>query len=148
MTNYFQHKMRGKNPATIAGLIVLAIIGIVGLGILFGFVIMWLWNALMPEIFGLGTISYWQAVGLFILVKIFVGGSGSHSKHKSKHRNSSCKSKKNHKNDFSKWKHYDKFWQEEGSKAYDEYVDKLDGNNSEQTDSSASLDSPTEHIEE
>jgi hypothetical protein len=36
----------------------------------FGFVVMWLWNWLMPAIFGLHLISYWQALGLLVLSKI------------------------------------------------------------------------------
>jgi hypothetical protein len=40
----------------------------------FGFVVMWLWNHLMPAIFGLHAISYWQALGLLVLSKIFFGG--------------------------------------------------------------------------
>ena len=61
---------------------VLKVIGMVLLGIgaciLFGFIVMWLWNWLMPQIFELGVITYWQAVGLFVLAKIIFGGfSGS-----------------------------------------------------------------------
>lgn len=41
---------------------------------LFGFVVMWLWNWLMPDLFGLKTISYWQGWGLIILGKILFGG--------------------------------------------------------------------------
>ncbi len=41
---------------------------------LFGFVVMSLWNWLMPALFGLKTIGYWQALGLFILCKILFGG--------------------------------------------------------------------------
>lgn len=41
---------------------------------LFGWVIMSLWNALMPALFGLKAIGYWQALGLFILAKILFGG--------------------------------------------------------------------------
>jgi hypothetical protein len=41
---------------------------------LFGFVVMGLWNWLMPALFGLKTIGYWQALGLFILSKILFGG--------------------------------------------------------------------------
>ncbi len=40
----------------------------------FGFVVMGLWNWLMPPLFGLKTITYWQALGLFILAKILFGG--------------------------------------------------------------------------
>ncbi len=39
-----------------------------------GFVVMHLWNWLMPVIFGLTTITFWQAVGLFILSKILLSG--------------------------------------------------------------------------
>jgi hypothetical protein len=42
--------------------------------ILLGFVVMWLWNWLMPTLFGLHTIGYWQAVGLFFLSKLLFGG--------------------------------------------------------------------------
>jgi len=37
---------------------------------------MFLWNALMPEIFGLSVLSYWQAAGLVILARILFGGLG------------------------------------------------------------------------
>jgi len=47
--------------------------GVVMLAV-FGFVVMGLWNWLAPAIFGLRTISYWQAVGLLILSKILFGG--------------------------------------------------------------------------
>ena len=33
-----------------------------------------LWNALMPEIFGLRTITFWQALGLLLLSRLFLGG--------------------------------------------------------------------------
>jgi predicted membrane chloride channel (bestrophin family) len=37
---------------------------------LFGFLVMWLWNWLMPALFGLHAIGFWQALGLVILSKI------------------------------------------------------------------------------
>jgi hypothetical protein len=40
----------------------------------FGFVVMSLWNWLIPEIVGWRMISYWQAIGLLILSKILFGG--------------------------------------------------------------------------
>jgi hypothetical protein len=39
-----------------------------------GFVLMSLWNWLMPALFGLRVITFWQAVGLFILGKLLFGG--------------------------------------------------------------------------
>jgi len=44
---------------------------------LFGFVVMALWNWLMPALFGLKVIGYWQALGLVILCRILFGGRGS-----------------------------------------------------------------------
>lgn len=41
-----------------------------------GFAVMGLWNWLMPAIFGLGTVTWLQALGLFALAKIFFGGRG------------------------------------------------------------------------
>jgi hypothetical protein len=51
-------------------------IGILAIAIFFvlGYVVMALWNWLMPPIFGLHTITYWQAYGLLILSKILFGG--------------------------------------------------------------------------
>jgi len=122
MTNFFNHKLRGRSPGEIAGFIIFGIVAITGLAILFGFVIMWLWNWIMPELFGLTTLSYWQAVGLFILLKILLGGCGSSGHRSSKKSGSKCKG--DSKTEFSKWKHYDKFWKEEGDTLYKEYVDR------------------------
>ena len=41
---------------------------------LFGAVTMWLWNWLMPTIFKLPEIGFWQAVGLLLLAHIFFKG--------------------------------------------------------------------------
>jgi len=40
----------------------------------FGFVVMSLWNWLAPAVFGLRTITFWQALGMLILSKILLGG--------------------------------------------------------------------------
>ena len=42
----------------------------------FGFLLMELWNHLMPAIFGLHPVNYWQALGLLVLSKILFGGVG------------------------------------------------------------------------
>ncbi len=53
--------------------------GILGIGLLFlcGLVVMLLWNWLMPDIFGLKHLTYWQAWGLMILCHILFKGFGS-----------------------------------------------------------------------
>ncbi len=40
----------------------------------FSALLMVLWNALIPDIFGLTTINYWQALGLAVLSKMIFGG--------------------------------------------------------------------------
>lgn len=39
----------------------------------FTFALMFLWNWLMPAIFGLTVITFWQALGLLVLSKILFG---------------------------------------------------------------------------
>lgn len=43
-----------------------------------GLTCQWLWNVLMPEIFGLKQITFWQALGLMVLSSCFLyrGGGG------------------------------------------------------------------------
>ena len=41
---------------------------------LFGAVTMWLWNWLMPTIFKLPEVGFWQAIGLLLLAQIFFKG--------------------------------------------------------------------------
>ena len=52
--------------------------GVLGIAALagFGFVVMWLWNWLVPEIFKGPVLTYWQTVGLLILSKILFSGVG------------------------------------------------------------------------
>lgn len=40
----------------------------------FGTAVMLLWNWLMPTIFGLTTIGFWQALGLLVLSWLLLGG--------------------------------------------------------------------------
>ena len=42
---------------------------------LFAWVVMHLWNWLMPAVFGLHVITFWQALAMLILSKILLGGS-------------------------------------------------------------------------
>jgi hypothetical protein len=44
--------------------------------VLMGAVVMLLWNWLVPPLFSGPAITFWQAVGLFLLAKIFFGGWG------------------------------------------------------------------------
>jgi hypothetical protein len=46
--------------------------------LVFGFITRELWNWLMPTLFGLHTITFWQAIGLFVLGKLLFGGFHGH----------------------------------------------------------------------
>jgi hypothetical protein len=65
--------MKAKRVAKVLG------VGIVALtvtGVVLGEAVLHLWNALMPEIFGLRPIGFWQALGLMALSWILFGGLG------------------------------------------------------------------------
>jgi hypothetical protein len=55
-------------PMGIAAIALFAFIG--------GEVVKLLWNWLMPALFGLPVLSFWQALGLLALSRILVGGHG------------------------------------------------------------------------
>jgi Ca2+/H+ antiporter, TMEM165/GDT1 family len=40
----------------------------------FGYVVMRLWNWLMPALFGWHVVGFWQAIGILVLSKILFGG--------------------------------------------------------------------------
>jgi hypothetical protein len=50
----------------VLGIMMLVVIGV----LVFGSIVMVLWNGVMPEIFHLPLITFWQALGLFALAKI------------------------------------------------------------------------------
>ncbi len=72
---------------------------------------------LMPSIFGLGEITYWQAIGIFVLAKLIFGfGSGDHSESKSKKDKApQCDERSAH------WTEYESWWETEGKKSFEQY---------------------------
>ena len=48
-------------------------IGAAAILALVSFVVMHLWNNLLPDILHVGTITFWQAMGIFVLCKILFG---------------------------------------------------------------------------
>ena len=47
----------------------------------FGFIVMSLWNWILPGVTGWHPITYWQALGLLVLAKILFGGFRGHGMH-------------------------------------------------------------------
>ena len=60
------------------GWIALAVTGLLALAAALGAALMLLWNWLMPEIFGLPSITYWQALGLLVLCHLLFKGGLPH----------------------------------------------------------------------
>jgi hypothetical protein len=61
--------------ARIALMVVAGVVLVPAFFALFGAVTMWLWNWLMPTIFKLPTIGFWQAVGILALSHILFKGN-------------------------------------------------------------------------
>jgi hypothetical protein len=134
---------RSDKKGVRVGRVILAIVaGIfiaVLLGLALGWLVQFLWNATLAVIFGIPQITYWQAVGLFILAKLFF--SLGHHRGQDLH----------HKKVDNRWHRwigvandetvdlpedttfFKKYWQEKGREAFEEYVkQENDKKNSEQ----------------
>mgnify|MGYP006278306167 FL=1 len=75
MGEWWEERTIGEKVVMVIGM---ALLGI-GALFLFGLIVMWLWNWLMPEIFGLPEITYWQGWGLLVLSCILFKDIGSGS---------------------------------------------------------------------
>lgn len=92
--------------------IVLGLLLAATLTLVLGYVVMLLWNALMPDIFSLPRVSYWQGVGMFLLARVLAGGFGhGKSGHAHHGRGDGPKS----------WKEYDEWWNEVGARSFSQH---------------------------
>lgn len=49
-------------------------------------IVMWLWNAILPAVLDVKTITYWQAMGILVLSKILFGGFSGCKSGQDRHR--------------------------------------------------------------
>lgn len=71
------YKKRGRRPRVF----LFVLLGFLAI-LLFGWIVMLLWNAVLPDLLNTKQITYWQAVGLLVLSKIIFGfGHGGHHHH-------------------------------------------------------------------
>jgi hypothetical protein len=114
---------------------------IIGLGfaglfaLVFGYVVKWVWNMLMPAVFGLNEITFWQAFGIVILAKLLFGGFSPH-RHDRGYRydrlhhdwrfpwNRFTEHRQDLKSNYRNWKYYHGFWHDEGQAAFEAYIDR------------------------
>ena len=66
--------MRRHGPLHVVKVVLIVAVA----SVVLGFAVRELWNWLMPAIFGLRAITYWQALGLFVLGKLLLGGFHRH----------------------------------------------------------------------
>lgn len=127
--HHFQHHHLPK-PVRIIGWVTMGLTLAFVFAFVFAFFVQWLWNHLMPDIFGLKMISYWQAFGLILLAKLFFGGS-SHKpgSRRRKHPGRWSSHAARWKRHFpcadmadGDWQYYDQYWQEQGKAAFEAYV--------------------------
>jgi hypothetical protein len=64
----------------------LATLAMLAFTIIGGEIVLHLWNWLLPPLFGLRQIGFWQALGLLLLCRILFGGFGFHNSGRSNMR--------------------------------------------------------------
>jgi hypothetical protein len=115
----------GRRALHIAGWVIAGIGLAVVFALVFGLVVQWCWNWLMPELFGLKTITFWQAFVLVILGKLVVGGF--HPRHGHHHKSVWRKGDYHPATaaHYEYWKYYGDFWEKEGRASFERYVENL-----------------------
>ncbi len=125
------YKKRVKSKVKKTFGIIGMIIGGIAFLVVASFAIMWLWNWLVPVLFGLATITYWQGLGLAVLGRLLLGGFGSG--HKSCDDNDKpvrSEIKKEFSKEFNREfdeefdKSYDEWWETKGKKSFKDFMDK------------------------
>lgn len=51
-----------------------ALLVIIAFSLLIAFPIKWLWNGVMPDMFGLPEITFWKAYGMYLLFHLLLRG--------------------------------------------------------------------------
>lgn len=102
---------------------VLGLILAVVLGLILGYLVQFLWNVTLAEMFGFPTISFWQAIGLFILAKFFFGfgAGGSRSERSQKKKSIDQGPKSEDVSELAGDETFRKYWREEGKESYEAF---------------------------
>lgn len=89
----------------------------IAFGLIFGYFVMLLWNNLLPEIFGLKSITFWQGAGLVVLCRLLFGSRNYDTKHG---HHPQKKEPVSNVDD-----HYAVWWQTEGKEAFEKYIERI-----------------------
>ena len=129
--NQCQSGYRRWGVMRIMGMIIGGVVIACIFALAFGWLVMLLWNWLMPLLFGIKVITYWQAFGICVLSKILFSGIGGH-KGPSRHGpflHHGHQMWKRHMNedwvpagDPRNWRYYRDYWKDRGKKDFEEYL--------------------------
>ena len=115
---------------------VLIAILVVLLGVGFGFLLQLLWNIVIVDVFSVAPITFWQAVGLFVVAKLFFGFGVGGKRHGDRDKKRWAKKFSRHSSSQDGSSHDDasvddlsleqdaefkEFWSVEGKAAYEAY---------------------------
>ena len=120
--NRIVHGPPSAKAAKIVGLVILGILAVAALAIIFGLLVMWLWNALMPDIFGLPEVGYWQAVGLVVLGHILFGAGHREFVHKGGKNKPERGVRISRNGTEYHWSSFRAFWDDCGRDAFDSWL--------------------------
>jgi hypothetical protein len=148
----YEYRRRGfwRVPGSIIGGVFIAAM----FALVFGALVMVLWNWLMPAIFGLVTIGYWQGFGLVLIAKLLFGGVGHMGMgpgryREPKNRWSSGETRNGRRTEWkSSWRGpwhgpngrfddmYEDWWEKEGAAGFQAYMGKKEADKGEKADGS------------
>jgi hypothetical protein len=120
-----------NGPARVFSLVVGGVAIAVLFSLAFGWLVMLLWNWLMPSIFSLKAITYWQAFGLMVLAKLIFSAMhhGGHpmSSHQEHRRGPlpwglAGRDERAPGGDRRNWLYYREYWNERGIRDFEEYL--------------------------
>lgn len=61
-----------KTVATAIGALLGVFLVAIGFIAIFTYPTMWIWNALVPNLFGLPELTFWQTFGLMVLIRLLI----------------------------------------------------------------------------
>jgi hypothetical protein len=114
-------KVRKVVTMVVGGIVMVAVFCIA-----IGFVVQFLWNSTVTTLFAFAPITFWQAVGILVLAKIFFGfGGGGFRPHRRwnepRHWRKAAKLGPDAPDDPEAYREY---WREEGKAAFEAYLER------------------------
>ncbi len=120
-----------RRIARVVGMVILGVLAAAAFALVFGWLVMLLWNWLMPAIFGLGIITYWQAFGIVVLAKLVfgaVGGGRGPGRHwhgpRRDWKHGDWGGRGGRPSGPERWRYWREFWEQEGRQAFDRFLER------------------------